>query len=117
MAVIGGILLGSVLVLLSLPLPWWTAPVLFGLMGLGFYLIHSTYQTQATELSTTNRSSAVALFASALFLGTAAGPFSLALLRQIMPLEATLFVYAALAVGLGFVSVSLLQLQSAQRPR
>jgi MFS transporter, YNFM family, putative membrane transport protein len=117
MAVAGGILLCLVLVIFVLPLPWWSAPALFGLMGLGFYLIHSTFQTQATEISPANRSSAMALFASALFLGTAAGPFSLALLRQIMPLEMTLFIYAAFAAALGFAAGPLLNLGGAQRPR
>ncbi len=117
MAVAGGILLCGVLLILALPLPWWVAPVLFGLMGLGFYLIHSTFQTQATEISPANRSSAMALFASALFLGTAAGPFSLALLRQVMPLDMTLLVYAALALTLGLVAGPVLRLGGAQRPR
>ena len=53
MCMLGGVVVAAVLILLSLPLPRWTAPLLFGLQGLGFYLIHSTYQTQATELSTT----------------------------------------------------------------
>jgi MFS transporter, YNFM family, putative membrane transport protein len=117
MAITGGILLFAVLAAFAFPLPWWSAPAVFGLMGLGFYLIHSTFQTQATELSPIHRSSAVALFASALFLGTAAGPFSMALLRQIMPLETTLFFYAALALALGFAAGPLLKLTGAQRPR
>jgi MFS transporter, YNFM family, putative membrane transport protein len=114
MCALGGIVLAVVLVMLSLPLPRWTAPLLFGLQGLGFYLIHSTYQTQATELSTTARSSAVALFACGLFLGTAMGPISMALFRQTMTLESALFVYAAIVLVLGFVSGPVLKLTSAK---
>jgi MFS transporter, YNFM family, putative membrane transport protein len=111
MAVVGGVILAAVLTTLSLPLPRWSAPVLFGFMGFGFYLIHSTYQTQATELSTTARSSAMALFACALFLGTAMGPVTLAALRQVMALESTLLVYAVVLLGLGLVSSPVLGLR------
>jgi MFS transporter, YNFM family, putative membrane transport protein len=113
MAVVGGVILAAVLGMLSLPLPRWSAPFLFGLMGLGFYLIHSTYQTEATELSPTARSSAMALFACALFVGTAMGPVSLAALRQVMALETTLLVYAAVLLGLGLVSGPVLNLRKA----
>ncbi|MBO3463474.1 MFS transporter [Aetokthonos hydrillicola Thurmond2011] len=43
------------------------------LMGLGFYMMHSTLQTQATELAPEARGTAVALFAFNLFLGQGLG--------------------------------------------
>ncbi len=110
MCMLGGVVLASVLVTLAIPLPRWTAPILFGIHGLGFYLIHSTYQTQATELSTTARSSAVALFAASLFFGTALGPLSMAVLRQFMTLESALLIYAAILLVLGLVSGRVLRL-------
>ena len=116
MCMLGGVVVAAVLILLSLPLPRWTAPLLFGLQGLGFYLIHSTYQTQATELSTTARSSAVALFACGLFLGTALGPLSMAALRQTMALESALFVYAGMVLVLGFLSGPALRLSQRHNP-
>jgi MFS transporter, YNFM family, putative membrane transport protein len=117
MCLLGGVVLCLVLVTLAIPLPRWTAPVLFGIHGFGFYLIHSTYQTQATELSTTARSSAMALFACALFFGTALGPLSMAVLRQFMTLEDALFLYAGVLLVLGFVSGKALRLSPIQRPR
>ncbi len=111
MAVTGGVIVAVVLITLALPLPRWTAPVLFGFYGFGFYLIHSTYQTQATELSATARSSAMAIFACSLFVGTALGPVSLAALRQVMALESTLLVYAGVLLVLGLVSGPMLRLQ------
>lgn len=118
MAILGGLLLGTSLMLLSLPLPVITAPVFFGLLGLGFYLIHSSYQTQATELSSDFRSSAVALFACSLFLGTAMGPASVAVLRTLITLETALLVYAAGCVVLGFASRRLVSGgETTQRPR
>lgn len=46
----------------------------FVVLGLGFYSVHNSLQTQATELAPHNRGAAVALFAFFLFLGQAVGP-------------------------------------------
>ena len=46
----------------------------FVLVGVGFYMIHNSLQTQATELAPGNRGSAVAAHAFFFFLGQAAGP-------------------------------------------
>ena len=43
------------------------------LIGLGFYMLHSTLQTQATELAPESRGTAVSLFAFSLFLGQGIG--------------------------------------------
>ena len=43
------------------------------LIGLGFYMMHSTLQTQAIELSPESRGTAVSLFAFNLFLGQGIG--------------------------------------------
>ena len=117
MCQIGGSILAGVLIALTLPLPRWSAPLLLGLMGLGYYLIHSTYQTQATELSTSARSSAMALFACCLFMGTALGPIAMAFLRQWLELESAILLYAAIVAVLGFVSGPVLGLKTAYRPR
>ncbi len=42
-------------------------------MGLGFYMMHSTLQTQATELAPETRGTAVSLFAFNLFIGQGIG--------------------------------------------
>ncbi len=41
--------------------------------GLGFYVLHTTLQTNATQMAPEARGSAVAIFASSLFLGTSVG--------------------------------------------
>jgi predicted MFS family arabinose efflux permease len=41
--------------------------------GIGFYFLHSTLQTLATQMAPAARGSAVSIFASALFLGSACG--------------------------------------------
>lgn len=70
--------LGGVLIALSLLLLGWThRPVLGGvacaLGGLGFYMLHNTLQTQATQMAPQARGAAVALFASVLFIGQSLG--------------------------------------------
>ena len=42
-------------------------------MGVGFYMMHSTFQTQATELAPEARGTAVALFVFNLFVGQGLG--------------------------------------------
>lgn len=51
------------------------APALVGafLAGLGFYMIHNTLQTNATQMAPERRGASVALFASCLFVGQAVG--------------------------------------------
>jgi predicted MFS family arabinose efflux permease len=54
--------------------PWWQlAPFAVTGLGLGFYMLHNTLQTNATQMSPQARSTAVALFSSALYLGQTAG--------------------------------------------
>lgn len=53
---------------------WPTEMAIFVLIGAGFYMIHNSLQTQATELAPDARASAVAAHAFFFFLGQAAGP-------------------------------------------
>ena len=42
-------------------------------IGLGFYMLHNTLQTNATQMAPQARGTAVALFSSALYLGQSLG--------------------------------------------
>jgi predicted MFS family arabinose efflux permease len=54
--------------------PWWTLAVpLCMASGLGFYMLHNTLQTKATEMAPAARGAAVSFFAFCLFLGQAGG--------------------------------------------
>ncbi len=53
---------------------WPFEMIAFAFVGLGFYSVHNSLQTEATELAPENRGAAVALFAFFLFLGQAVGP-------------------------------------------
>jgi predicted MFS family arabinose efflux permease len=74
----GLVQLGSSWVALGLLLLAWTHDIVLGgagclLMGLGFYMLHNTLQTQATQMVPEARGSAVTLFACMLFFGQSTG--------------------------------------------
>jgi YNFM family putative membrane transporter len=52
---------------------WQTAPLACAMLGFGYYMVHNTLQTNATQMLPEARGTAVAGFSSALFLGQSAG--------------------------------------------
>jgi len=71
---LGGLLAGLALIACAPALPWPAVAAIFLINGFGYYMIHNTLQTQATELAPSARGSALALFSCALFLGQGLGP-------------------------------------------
>jgi YNFM family putative membrane transporter len=71
---LGGGLIGMLgfLTLAGAPL-WETAPLACGMLGFGYYMVHNTLQTNATQMLPQARGMAMAGFSSALFLGQSAG--------------------------------------------
>jgi predicted MFS family arabinose efflux permease len=72
--IIGGGVVGMLgfLVLAGAPI-WQTAPLATIALGFGYYMLHNTLQTNATQMLPEARGTAVAGFSSALFLGQSAG--------------------------------------------
>ncbi len=70
---LGGTLSFVAYLLIALVGLWWLFIPLNIILGLGYYSIHSTLQTKATELSPSARGTAVSLFAFSLFLGQGIG--------------------------------------------
>jgi predicted MFS family arabinose efflux permease len=69
----GGIVVAlAYLSLAGAPL-WQQAPLAIGALGFGYYMLHNTLQTHATQMLPEARGTAVAGFSSALFLGASAG--------------------------------------------
>lgn len=97
LSLLGGILVAASLLLLG----WARQPALGALAcalgGLGFYMLHNTLQTQATQMAPEGRGAAVALFASALFLGQSLGVGTVALLLDRAPTGA---IYSVAAFGI-----------------
>jgi predicted MFS family arabinose efflux permease len=69
----GGAMLCVALLMVGLAPNWPLALVGCYLAGLGFYMLHNTLQLNATQMAPERRGAAVAMFASCLFLGSAAG--------------------------------------------
>jgi predicted MFS family arabinose efflux permease len=69
----GGLTLGLAYLILALAPAWWVAPIGVTLTGLGFYMLHNTLQTNATQMVPEARGTAVALFSAALYMGQPSG--------------------------------------------
>lgn len=64
---------GGALLALAFEPYYWIAPIAITATGLGFYMLHNTLQTNATQMTPEARGTAVAIFSSALYLGQTAG--------------------------------------------
>ena len=73
LATFGGLLVGVAYLALAVAPAWWIAPAAVVAVGLGFYMLHNTLQTNATQMSPQARGTAVALFSSALYIGQSLG--------------------------------------------
>jgi predicted MFS family arabinose efflux permease len=73
LAVTGGVFLAIAYLALALGRVWWLAPIATTAIGLGFYMLHNTLQTNATQMTPQARGTAVGLFSSALYIGQTAG--------------------------------------------
>ena len=73
LAVTGGIILAIAYLTLAIGRVWWLAPIATTAIGLGFYMLHNTLQTNATQMTPQARGTAVGLFSSALYIGQTAG--------------------------------------------
>jgi len=69
----GGIMLSAAFVILATTPTWTAAPLATAMVGLGYYLLHNTLQTNATQMTPGARGTAVAIFSAALYLGQSLG--------------------------------------------
>jgi predicted MFS family arabinose efflux permease len=105
----GGVLVASQLVVVALGPPWQAQIVSFMAMGCGFYMIHGSLQTFASEISTEARSTAVGLHAFHFFLGQTAGPLLYGYSLSHAGKVPTLLASAAIMLLLGIVCAQLLR--------
>ncbi|MGH6769111.1 MAG: MFS transporter [Xanthobacteraceae bacterium] len=73
LAIGGATICGGAYLVLASGLAWWLAPVAVGLYGFGFYALHNTLQTNATQMTPEARGTAVAIFSSAIYIGQTVG--------------------------------------------
>ena len=89
---------------LGLGASWPAEMAAFVLIGVGFYMVHNSLQTEATELAPDNRGAAVAAHAFFFFLGQAAGPLLYAAGLAGMGHAPTLLLAAASMAAIGFAT-------------
>jgi predicted MFS family arabinose efflux permease len=73
LAIGGASICGIAYLVLASGLAWWLAPLAVGLYGFGFYALHNTLQTNATQMTPEARGTAVAIFSSAIYIGQTVG--------------------------------------------
>ena len=100
---LGGTLLGVAFVAIGVVRTWqWFIPLII-LLGMGYYTMHGTLQTRATELAPEARGTAVSLFAFFFFIGQATGP---PLLGSILKANGYASAFITAGVGLFIVAVA-----------
>ena len=106
----GGVAAGLGLAAYTLAGSWPPECAAFVLTGLGFYMLHNSLQTQATELAPEARGAAVALHAFFFFFGQACGPilYQLGFASAGLLSPKPILVAAAAMAVLGFVVARLL---------
>ena len=94
---VGGVFLSIGFAGVALQGSWGVEMAAFALLGFGFYSIHNSLQTQATELAPGHRGASVALHAFFFFLGQSAGPVLYAVALEAVPVWELLSAVAIVA--------------------
>jgi predicted MFS family arabinose efflux permease len=96
---------------------WPVEMAAFVVIGCGFYMLHNSLQTQATELAPGDRGAAVALHAFFFFLGQAAGPIVFALGLATVGAAVSILIAALTMALLGFAVAAALKRNTALQRR
>jgi predicted MFS family arabinose efflux permease len=104
MLVSGGLVAGCALLALGSSTGWLHQALAMIGLGLGFYMLHNSFQTQVTEVAPTARASAVALHAFSFFCGQALGVVFIGYGLGTSGQAATLAVSALVIAALGAVA-------------
>ena len=113
----GGFSAGAALVLLGLGGDWKLDAAAMLFLGLGFYMLHNTFQAQVTEVAPGARASAVALHAFSFFCGQALGVVLMGFGLRNIGLTGATSVAALIILGVGLAASFLLTRPKIQRAR
>ncbi|WP_210490804.1 MFS transporter [Microvirga antarctica] len=110
----GGVVGACALLAIGSAADWrlYAAAMLF--LGLGFYMLHNTFQAQVTEVAPHARASAVALHAFSFFCGQAIGVVALGYGLHHIGWQVSLGLAAAVALGVGLTAAFVLSRPPAQ---
>ncbi len=73
LAIGGALMCGIAYLMLASGAAWWLAPIAVAMIGLGFYALHNTLQTNGTQMTPQARATGFALFSSAIYVGQTVG--------------------------------------------
>jgi len=113
----GGLFAAAALVALGFAGDWKLDFVALLLMGLGFYMLHNTFQAQVTEVAPGARASAVALHAFSFFCGQALGVVLMGFGLRHIGLTASTIAAALVILGVGLTASIVLRRPTSQRAR
>ena len=104
LAIGGGAIICATLVAVATASSWPVAALATVAMGMGFYMLHNTLQTNATQMAPERRGTAVSQFAASLFIGQSVGVAAAGVVAQTFDTGAVLLCGAAgvLAIALAF---------------
>ncbi|MBF9197961.1 MFS transporter [Microvirga terrestris] len=113
----GGFSAGAALVMLGLGGDWKLDAAAMLFLGLGFYMLHNTFQAQVTEVAPGARASAVALHAFSFFCGQALGVVLMGFGLRNIGLTGATSVAALIILGVGLTASYVLTRPAVQRAR
>jgi predicted MFS family arabinose efflux permease len=73
MVTVGGVILALSYLALAVAPVWWLSIAAVAAIGLGLYMVHNTFQVNATQMAPQARSTALGIFSAGLYLGQSAG--------------------------------------------
>lgn len=104
----GGVICAGALLVIGSAASWQVDCAALVALGLGFYMLHNTFQVQVTEVAPTARASAVSLHAFSFFCGQALGVAILGSALQGLGQFTALALCALVILGVGSFSAKLL---------
>ena len=107
LATTGGLLICAMLIAIDATERWPLAALAVLVMGTGFYMLHNTLQTNATQMAPEKRGTAVSQFAFCLFVGQSVGVALAGLIAERADTDAVLAAggFGVLAVALAFAQL------------
>lgn len=106
MLAVAGLLGGAAYLVFALQPSWPVEAAAMVAVGMGFYMLHNSFQVQMSEVVPEARASAISLHAFAYFVGQAIGPVVFGYGLTSIGVPATLVLGALCIVALGFTAAS-----------